>query len=176
MKHLKYGRTMLRPLLTAVLWIGLAGTMPAREHAGPVQPPHSPGGEEVFLAHATHCLQTMKEAAAEMSVEGVAVLAYIPGEEAQTWISRMQVVGSLTGRNANFLSVAYSKAGEMADTFMDSGSGIREPLHGEFGYQGGVIEKVGTGYILAVFSGGTGEEDTVIARKGLDELIQGFGQ
>lgn len=133
-------------------------------------------GEETFLAHADWCLELMENAASEMSVHGVAVLAYIPGEKSMTWISRMKVVGLLADENANFLSVAYSKAAEMAATYRNSGSTDREPLHGEFGYEGGLIERVGSGYILAVFSGGTGAQDTEIAKAGLEELRTAFSQ
>ncbi|MGW8314445.1 MAG: hypothetical protein ACWGNV_02505 [Bacteroidales bacterium] len=133
-------------------------------------------GEDTFLAHADWCLDLMENAASEMSVHGVAVVAYIPGEKSMTWVSRMKVVGLLADENANFLSVAYSKAAEMAATYRNSGSADREPLHGEFGYEGGLIERVGSGYILAVFSGGTGEEDTEIARAGLEELKTAFSQ
>lgn len=133
-------------------------------------------GQEIFLAHADHSLGVMESTAMEMSVRGVAVIAFIPGEESLTWISRMKVFGTLADDNANFLAVACSKAAEMADTYMNSGSAGREPLHGEFGYQGGLIEKVGPGYILAVFSGATGEQDTEIARQGLEELKKAFDQ
>ena len=111
-----------------------------------------------------------------MSVQGVAVVAFIPGDTAHTWISGMRVVGRLASGSANFLSVAYSKAGEMADTFRDSGSGTREPLHGEFGYQGGLIRKVAPGYLLTVFSGASGEEDTEIARAGMEVIEKAFAE
>jgi uncharacterized protein GlcG (DUF336 family) len=82
----------------------------------------------------------------------------------------MKMVGTLQNGSANFLAVAYSKAAEMADTYKNSGSGEREPMHGEFGYQGGLIKKVRTGYLLTVFSGATGEQDTEIARKGMEAI------
>jgi len=149
----------------------------------PVMPPSNRSesgilqtGQETFLAYAEGCLDAMEATAREMSVQGVAVIAFIPGEKSLTWISRMKVVGTLASDNSNFLSVAYSKAGEMAATLRNSGSAGREPLHGEFGYEGGVIEKVSTGYILAVFSGATGEQDTEIARAGLEEMMTAFNQ
>ena len=71
----------------------------------------------------------------------------------------MYVAGALTTESANYLAIAYSKAAEMADKKNNSGSRDREPLHGEFGPMGGVIMKVKSGYILAVFSGTTGEQD-----------------
>jgi hypothetical protein len=86
----------------------------------------------------------------------------------------MKVVGNLTNVKSNYLAIACSKAAEMADTHKDSGTGVRPPLAGEFGYQGGLIKKVSGGYILAVFSGGKSEEDLVAAKKGLDWLYQKY--
>ena len=124
-------------------------------------------GERVFTKHADDCLRIMEQSALNMQVKGVAVLAFIPGDTSETWISKMSVVGALSNEKANYLAVAYSKAGEMAETFQNSGSGVREPKLGEFGWQGGVIKKVKTGYLLATFSGATGEQDLEIANKGL---------
>jgi rhamnogalacturonyl hydrolase YesR len=127
-------------------------------------------GEDLFLLHADRSLAVMVEAAAEMSVQGVAVVAFIPGNLNDSWVSKMKVAGALTNGSANFLAVAYSKAAEMADTHKNSGNRDGEPMHGEFGYQGGVVAKVEPGYIMAVFSGATGEQDTEIAKKGLVAL------
>jgi len=126
--------------------------------------------QKTFLKHGDQCLDIMEQTAREMGVKGVAVIAYIPGEMTSEWISKMKTVGALKNNSANFLAIACSKAAEMADTFKDSGSGLREPLHGEFGYQGGIIRKLDSGHILAVFSGGSGEQDVEIAEKGLDFL------
>lgn len=128
------------------------------------------GGEEIFITYADDCLVVMEQAALEMQVKGVAVVAYIPGDASVTWISKMKVAGALANESANFLAVAYSKAGEMAETLQDSGSGVREPKLGEFGWQGGIIKKLETGYLLAAFSGATGEQDVEIANKGMDCL------
>lgn len=127
-------------------------------------------GEDFFLKHAEHCLSVIEQAAQKLSVQGVAVVAYLPGEISSSWISKMKVVGALTNGKANYLAVACSKAAEMADTHINSGSASRDPMHGEFGYQGGIIKKVHDGYILAVFSGGTGEQDAAFATEGLDWL------
>lgn len=124
--------------------------------------------QKTFLKHADECLDVMVIAAKDMSVKGACVIAYIPGEVSTSWISKMKVVGELQNGSANYLAIAYTKAAEMADTFKTSGSGVREPMHGEFGYQGGVIKKIESGYILAVFSGASGEQDEEIAQKGLD--------
>ena len=129
-------------------------------------------GESILIENADRCLAIMEQAAQKMSVKGVALVAFIPGDIAESWTSKMIVIGALSNESANYLAIAYSKAAEMADTYKISGSSDRDPLHGEFGYQGGIIKKVDSGYILTVFSGATGEQDAEIARKGLDCLYK----
>lgn len=126
--------------------------------------------EKQFLKHADQALNVIAAEAEKLSITGVAIVAYIPGESTKTWASRMKVVGHLTRGGSNLLAIASSKAAEMADTFQNSGSGVREPLKGEFGYQGGVIEKVESGYVLAVFSGASGEQDVAVSQAGLTYL------
>jgi len=70
----------------------------------------------------------------------------------------------------NLLAIAYSKAAEMADTLKASGSGVRPPLKGEYGWQGGIIRRGQTGYWLAAFSGGSSADDVKAAQAGLDVL------
>ena len=131
-------------------------------------------GEKIFVEHADECLKAMEQAALKMEVKGVAVLAFIPGDTSLSWISKMKVVGTMTNESANYLAVAYSKAGEMAETLKDSGSGVREPKLGEFGWQGGIIKKVEEGYILAAFSGASGEQDVEISTVGLKQLKSAY--
>ena len=135
---------------------------------------NNPGtkGEKVLIKNGDNCLALMEQAAREMSVKGVALIAFIPGDSTTNWISKMSVVGALRNNSANYLAFAYSKAAEMADLYKDSGSKTRDPIHGEFGYQGGIIKKVDSGYILAVFSGASGDQDAELANKGLDCLYK----
>jgi hypothetical protein len=132
-------------------------------------------GEKIFIEHADKCLALIEHAAQKISIKGVAVIAFIPGDVTKSWISKMKVVGALTNGTANFLAIANSKAAEMADTYQDSGSGLREPMLGEFGYQGGIGKKVDSGYILSVFSGGSGEQDVEVANEGLAWLYKYYG-
>lgn len=129
-------------------------------------------GEKIFIEHADKCLALIEQAAQKISIKGVVVIAFIPGDVTKSWISKMKVVGALTDGRANFLAIANSKAAEMADTYKNSGSGLREPMLGEFGYQGGIVKKVNSGYILAVFSGGSGEQDVEVVNEGLDLLYK----
>ena len=125
-------------------------------------------GEKNFIALADQCLTRIEQAAQKLPIQGVAIVAFIPGDVTLTWISKMKVVGKLTSGKNNLLGIAYTKASEMAETHMDSGSGIREIFSGELGYKGGLIKKVKSGYILAVFSGGSSDQDLEVAKIGLD--------
>ncbi len=130
--------------------------------------------EKTFVKQADQSLMLIEQAAQKISIKGVAVVAYIPGEVCSSWISKIKVIGHLTSDKANLLGIAYTKAAEMADTHLDSGSGVREIYSGELGYKGGLIRKVNSGYILAVFSGGSGEQDLEVAKIGLDKLAEYF--
>ena len=94
-----------------------------------------------------------------------------------SWSSKMVVVGSMKNsptekdRGANLLGIAYAKAAEMADSLKDSGSAGRPPMTGEFGWQGGVVAKAKTGYVIAAFSGGPSQDDVRVSRAGLQLLV-----
>ncbi|HUH47576.1 MAG TPA: hypothetical protein VLZ54_10520 [Arenibacter sp.] len=129
-------------------------------------------GEKIFLKHADRGLAFMEQAAKELKIEGVAVMVFIPGEQVGSGVSKMKVVGDMTRKNENFLAVANSKIAEMADTHLDSGSKIREPFIGETGWRGGLVKKVDSGYIMAAFSGGSEDEDIVVAKAGLEHMLR----
>ncbi len=121
-------------------------------------------------------LAAMKARAEELKIKGVAVVAYAEGETVTSWSSKMVVVGlmkndpSAKDPGSNLLAIAYSKASEMADTLKASGSGIRPPLKGEFGWEGGLVKKGKSGYLIAAFSGGPSEDDLKVSRAGLEVL------
>jgi hypothetical protein len=118
----------------------------------------------------------MTKRAEELKIKGAAVVAYIEGDTTKSWSSKMVVVGAMkdapTEKNhgANLLAIAYSKAAEMAETLKDSGSAGRPPMTGETGWQGGLIKKGKTGYLIAAFSGGPSESDLKVSQAGLDVL------
>jgi hypothetical protein len=58
----------------------------------------------------------------------------------------------------------------MAETLKDSGQAGRPPMTGENGWQGGLIQKCKSGYVIAAFSGGPSESDVKVSRAGLDAL------
>lgn len=141
-------------------------------HVRAASAPKPPSAKK-FDALANAALDAMKKRAAELKVTGVAVVSYAPGETIQGWSSRMAVVGrmkdapSATEKGNNLLGIAYAKSAEMADTLQDSGTAKRLPMTGEFGWQGGVIAHVKTGYVIVAFSGGKSEDDVQVSRAGL---------
>ncbi|WP_158799010.1 hypothetical protein [Pedobacter sp. L105] len=132
-------------------------------------------GEKIFLKHADDALSVIAKTAGELKIQGVAMVIFIPGDSVRSWISKMEVVGHLRRGNYNMLAYAGSKVAEMADTYKDSGSGIRPPIKGEYGYPGGVIMKVSSGYLMTVFAGGeSSDDDKAAATAGLNFLSQFF--
>lgn len=133
-----------------------------------------------FDVVADAALAAMKTKAQKMGVGGVAVVAYFDGDTIQSWSSKMIVVGrykdapTATDKGSNLLAIAYAKAAGMADTLKDSGSGIRPPMTGEFGWNGGVIARGKAGYLIAAFSGGKSDDDAEISREGLSKLKAGL--
>ncbi|MGH9743622.1 MAG: ThuA domain-containing protein [Candidatus Acidiferrum sp.] len=141
-------------------------------------PPAAAGNRFDFLADSA--LAAMRKRAEELKIGGVAVVAYFEGDKIQSWSSKMAVIGrmrdepSQTDKGANLLGIAYAKASEMADTLKDSGSHVRPPMTGEFGWTGGVIVRGKNGYLIAAFSGGKSEDDVQVSRAGVAELKTGL--
>src|SRR5579863_1691673 len=137
----------------------------------------APGSQ--FGALANPALAAMKAQAEAIGVKGTAIVAYAPGDTVSSWFSQMLVVGNLTrapsatdSKGANFLAIAYAKAGEMAATQKDSGSAGRPVYAGEVGWQGGATAKGRTGFLFCAFSGGKGDKDYQISKAGLAVLAQ----
>jgi hypothetical protein len=136
----------------------------------------SPAKGPAFEEAADRALSAMRKRAGELGIGGVAVVAWFEGETIQSWTSKMVVVGRLKdeptqgNKGSNLLAIAYSKASEMADTLKNSGSGVRPPMTGEFGWPGGAIQRGKTGYWIAAFSGGKSEDDVQVSKAGLAVL------
>lgn len=125
-----------------------------------------------FDSAAQAALSAMKARAVELKIQGVAVVAFAPGDTIETWMSQMAVVGHMTDhtngdKGNNLLAIAYAKASEMANTLKDSGTSGKAPMTGEFGWQGGVMARVADGYIIVAFSGGKSEDDVETSKAGL---------
>ena len=124
-------------------------------------------------------IEAMKQRAAELNIQGVAVVNYAPGGKVDSWTSKMAVVGRMIDPKAsangnNLLGIAYAKSSEMADTLIDSGTAKRPPMTGEFGWQGGVIGEVKGGHIIVSFSGGKSEDDVQVSKAGLAVMEKGM--
>ncbi len=130
-----------------------------------------------FQGVAGPMIAAMETHAKKLRVKGVILVAAMD-DNGLSWISRMKAVETIKDVPANpekheypgynFIGIAYSKAAEMADTRLNSGSKTRPAFQGEFGYPGGLIRKVRSGFILTVFSGATGEQDMEIAGAGMN--------
>jgi hypothetical protein len=133
---------------------------------------------KIFDETADEALRAIKVRAGELNIKGVAMVAASAGDRVQSWSSKMLVVGAMkkgpSGNEPemNLLAIVYSKAAEMADTMSASGSGVRPPLKGEYGWGGGVIARGKTGYVFAAFSGGSSADDVKAAQAGLDVLAR----
>ena len=129
-----------------------------------------------FQSAAETMVKAMEKHARALGVKGVILVASMD-DAGSSWVSHMKAVDMMKKipehpekeayPGYNFVGIAYSKAAEMADTKLDSGGGVRPAYQGEFGYQGGAIKKIKSGYILTVFSGATGEQDFEIATVGM---------
>jgi hypothetical protein len=130
-----------------------------------------------FQAVAGKMITEMEIHARQLGVKGVIVVASMD-IAGFSWVSQMKAVNAITVESNhpkqgeypgyNFIGIAYSKAAEMADTKLNSGSKVRSAFQGEFGFQGGAIRQIQSGFILTVFSGATGEQDFEIAKVGMD--------
>lgn len=130
--------------------------------------------EKIFINNADDVLQIMKQEALRMNIKGVGLVCFIPGDQTQSWISKMIIAGATGNEGYNFIAIAYSKASEMAETLQNSGSKVRPVKVGEFDYIGGIIKKIDSGYLLSTFSGASGEDDLAVSQKGLDWFITKF--
>ena len=130
--------------------------------------------EKTFIAHADEALQMMKQEALRMNIKGAGLVCFIPGDQTQSWISKMIIAGASGNEGYNFIAIAYSKASEMAETLQNSGSKVRPVKVGEFDYIGGIIKKIDSGYLLSTFSGASGEDDLAVSKKAMDWISTKF--
>jgi hypothetical protein len=135
-----------------------------------------PSGQ-AFSDLADQALQAMRERAETLKIKGVALVAYVPGNDVNAWSSKMQVVGQMTTQTtstndpgSNLLGIAYAKAAEMAATLKPSGGAGRPPMKGELGWQGGWIAKGKNGWLIGAFSGGRSDQDVQVSKTGVAVL------
>ena len=130
--------------------------------------------EKIFINNADEALQMMKQEALRMNIKGAGLLCFIPGDQTQSWISKMIIAGASGNEGYNFIAIAYSKASEMAETLQNSGSKVRPVKVGEFDYIGGIIKKIDSGYLLSTFAGASGEDDLAVSKKAMDWISTKF--
>ena len=130
--------------------------------------------QQIFLENVDACISIIEKEAQKIPIQGVVMVAYIPGKKTESWTSKMKVVGKLANEKVNLLAIVYAKASEMAVTLKDSGEGSRKDIVGELGYRGGVIMKVDSGYLVAAFSGGDSQQDVDVSKIGLEWLSKKF--
>jgi len=163
-------------LLVVIPFVCMTGIGQPQE----VSKPSEASASDNFDSVANAALLAMRARAEELKIGGVAVVAYFSGDTLQSWSSKMIVVGRYkdaptnADKGSNLLGIAYAKAAEMADTLHDSGSNVRSPMTGEFGWNGGVIAHGRAGYLIAAFSGGKSEDDVQVSRAGLSKLKEGL--
>jgi hypothetical protein len=156
-------------------WIAVVlGAMLAGPAGATAKGPKPVSGKK-FDAAAQAALAAMKAKAAELKIQGVAVVSFAPGDTIEGWMSQMAVVGHMTDhasgpKGNNLLGIAYAKASEMANTLKNSGTSGKPPMTGEFGWQGGVLAKTARGTIIVAFSGGKSEDDVQVSKAGLSVL------
>jgi hypothetical protein len=166
-----------RFLVSAMVFTICLGILPIAASAAKTPKPVSAKKWDTL---ADAALAAMKQRALELKMIGVAQVSYAEGDIVRGWRSKMAVVGQMkanpsgSDKGSNFLAIAYTKAGEMADTKENSGSGKRPPLTGEFGWPGGAVARVSSGYLIVSFSGGKGEDDFKVSQAGLEVLKAGL--
>jgi hypothetical protein len=168
---MKMRKLVCGALLTATIVLSGVSAMAAK--------PAKSLNSKKFDALATAAIDAMKQKAAELNIQGVAVVSYTPGDNIQGWSSKMAVVGRMTDPKAsangnNLLGIAYAKSAEMARTLKDSGTAGGAPMTGEFGWQGGVVLKTSGGYVIVAFSGGKSEDDVQVSNAGLEVMKKGL--
>ncbi len=132
-------------------------------------------------ARMLRALAEMCKQAQSMGVQGVA--AVMVENDPTVWRPQFQSVGRFEREpdkvghgpedtGTNYFAVVAAKLAEMVSTSLDSGSAGRPPKTGEVAYKGGIVRPgVFGNRHFAAFSGGTPEQDLIIARKGLFTLM-----
>jgi hypothetical protein len=169
---MKTGKILVLLMLTTLMM----GSGPLATASGAAKPVDA----KKFDRLATAALEAMRQKAAELKIQGVAVVSYAPGDSVQNWSSKMAVAGRMTdpaasdGKGNNLLGIAYAKSSEMARTLMDSGTVKGTPMTAEFFWQGGVIFKTKSGHLIVAFSGGKSEDDVQVSKAGLEVMKAGL--
>ena len=123
-----------------------------------------------FDSLADSALLAMRARAEQLRIGGVAVVAYFEGDRVQSWSSKMAVADlrttlRKTKRGPTSSALPTPKWQRWRIRLKDSGSQVRPPMTGEFGWKG-VIVLGKNGYLIAAFSGGNSEDDVKVSTAG----------
>jgi hypothetical protein len=166
----------VRRLLLAVVALFVVGSSAVLAQTSAIDHLTKPASAKKFDALANRAIAAMRRRAAALNVSGVAVVSYAPGAAIHGWSSRMAVIGRMkdeptaASKGNNLIGIAYAKSAEMADNLQNSGAASRPPMTGEFGWQGGVVARARSGYVIVAFSGGKSEDDVQVSKAGLAVL------
>jgi hypothetical protein len=127
-------------------------------------------------------LDAMEEKAKGLNVKGVAVAMVLSVLSNDDLLPRIRVIDRFerksdperlgpNDKGTNYFAVALSKFSEMLTTLTNSGMSQRPLRNGELGYRGGVVQITPNGVFLCAFSGGTENEDTLIADAGMLAML-----
>lgn len=117
--------------------------------------------------------EAMGKEVENQGVKGVGVVAYLEDESTCNWEQMIHVFGKVEiptdGDNLgwNLIGMACSKASESISSKNPSGDKSRAFLHGEVGFQGAAVRKVGKGYVVAAFGGGADAQDYEVGKAGV---------
>ena len=114
----------------------------------------------------------------KQDIKGVGIVAYLEDESTCDWELMIHVFGEVEkpteGDNLgwNLIGMACSKAAESISSKNPSGDKNRAFLHGEVGFKGAEVRKVGNGYVVAAFGGGADEQDYEVGKAGVKAMAE----
>lgn len=128
-------------------------------------------------------LNAMQTEAQLLRVKGVATVVIQPVGDRQNFTIHQRAIGRYFrspqpeergpgDMGTSYLIGSYAKAAETLRTGWGSGESEQPLLRCEFGWRGSVIAFSGDHHIIGAFSGGTPEEDLLIAEAGKRALIE----
>ena len=74
-------------ILALTIISGLSLSVQAQKKNLEVKTESNNSGEKIFMKQADRSLALIEEAAQKISIKGVAIVAFIPGDVSKTWIS-----------------------------------------------------------------------------------------
>lgn len=119
-------------------------------------------------------LEAMKKKAVELRLHGVSVVLTVGEKGEGRWDPLIEVTGRFVdeANMINYLAIALAKVAEMLVTGKPSGTSERPLRKGEFGHKGGILSERNGLKIYIAFSGGTEEQDLIVAQSGMEAISE----